>query len=285
MYSSAPQTSAPQTTQPIRVMLVDDQRLVRGGLSMLVNSQPDLQVVMEADDGLAAIDVFDRMVSEGQAPQVILMDVRMPHCDGLEAARRILERDGEREVSEEERVRIIMLTTFDIDEYVYSAVRAGASGFLLKDTPPEQLLEAIRTVHRGDAVIAPSATRRLLEHMIPVLDSPAPVVPTAPAAESAPAIPPAAGSELPKATFIPAEHTSFEPVQDYPHRELIEQLSPREFEVLGLIARGLSNAEITRELVLSEATVKTHVSHVLAKLGARDRVQAVIMAYEAGIAH
>lgn len=285
MYSSAPQTSAPQTTQPIRVMLVDDQRLVRGGLSMLVNSQPDLQVVMEADDGLAAIDVFDRMVSEGQAPQVILMDVRMPHCDGLEAARRILERDGEREVSEDERVRIIMLTTFDIDEYVYSAVRAGASGFLLKDTPPEQLLEAIRTVHRGDAVIAPSATRRLLEHMIPVLDSPAPVVPTAPAAESAPAIPPAAGSELPKATFIPAEHASFETVQDYPHRELIEQLSPREFEVLGLIARGLSNAEITRELVLSEATVKTHVSHVLAKLGARDRVQAVIMAYEAGIAH
>ncbi|OFR28667.1 response regulator transcription factor [Rothia sp. HMSC066G02] len=283
MYSSAPQTSAPQTTQPIRVMLVDDQRLVRGGLSMLVNSQPDLQVVMEADDGLAAIDVFDRMVSEGQAPQVILMDVRMPHCDGLEAARRILERDGERE--EDERVRIIMLTTFDIDEYVYSAVRAGASGFLLKDTPPEQLLEAIRTVHRGDAVIAPSATRRLLEQMIPVLDSPAPVVPTAPAAESVPAIPPAAGSELPKATFIPAEHASFEPVQDYPHRELIEQLSPREFEVLGLIARGLSNAEITRELVLSEATVKTHVSHVLAKLGARDRVQAVIMAYEAGIAH
>ena len=282
MYSSAPQTSAPQTTQPIRVMLVDDQRLVRGGLSMLVNSQPDLQVVMEADDGLAAIDVFDRMVSEGQAPQVILMDVRMPHCDGLEAARRILERDGEREVSEDDRVRIIMLTTFDIDEYVYSAVRAGASGFLLKDTPPEQLLEAIRTVHRGDAVIAPSATRRLLEQMIPVLDSPAPVVPTA---ESVPAIPPAAGSELPKATFIPAEHASFEPVQDYPHRELIEQLSPREFEVLGLIARGLSNAEITRELVLSEATVKTHVSHVLAKLGARDRVQAVIMAYEAGIAH
>lgn len=292
MYSSASQTSAPQTTQPIRVMLVDDQRLVRGGLSMLVNSQPDLQVVMEADDGLAAIDVFDRMVSEGQAPQVILMDVRMPHCDGLEAARRILERDGEREVSEDERVRIIMLTTFDIDEYVYSAVRAGASGFLLKDTPPEQLLEAIRTVHRGDAVIAPSATRRLLEQMIPVLDSPAPVVPTAPAdsatgtvAESVPAIPSAAGSELPKATFIPAEHASFEPVQDYPHRELIEQLSPREFEVLGLIARGLSNAEITRELVLSEATVKTHVSHVLAKLGARDRVQAVIMAYEAGIAH
>lgn len=286
MYSSAP-----QNTQPIRVMLVDDQRLVRGGLSMLVNSQPDLQVVMEADDGLAAIDVFDRMVSEGQAPQVILMDVRMPHCDGLEAARRILERDAQRAESDcrgsdceaDERVRIIMLTTFDIDEYVYSAVRAGASGFLLKDTPPEQLLEAIRTVHRGDAVIAPSATRRLLEQMIPVLDSPAPATGTV--AESVPNTPPAAGSELPKATFIPADSASFEPAQDYPHRELIEQLSPREFEVLGLIARGLSNAEITRELVLSEATVKTHVSHVLAKLGARDRVQAVIMAYEAGIAH
>ena len=291
MYSSAPQTSAPQTTQPIRVMLVDDQRLVRGGLSMLVNSQPDLQVVMEADDGLAAIDVFDRMVSEGQAPQVILMDVRMPHCDGLEAARRILERDAQRAESDceaDERVRIIMLTTFDIDEYVYSAVRAGASGFLLKDTPPEQLLEAIRTVHRGDAVIAPSATRRLLEQMIPVLDSPAPAAPVSksvPAAESMQATPPAAGSELPKATFIPADSASLVPVEDYPHRELIEQLSPREFEVLGLIARGLSNAEITRELVLSEATVKTHVSHVLAKLGARDRVQAVIMAYEAGIAH
>ncbi|WP_315260903.1 response regulator transcription factor, partial [Rothia mucilaginosa] len=160
--------------------------------------------------------------------------------------------------------------------------------FLLKDTPPEQLLEAIRTVYRGDAVIAPSATRRLLEHMIPVLDSPAPAASATESVsttESVQATPSAAGSELPKATFIPADSASLAPVEDYPHRELIEQLSPREFEVLGLIARGLSNAEITRELVLSEATVKTHVSHVLAKLGARDRVQAVIMAYEAGIAH
>jgi len=268
--------------RPTSVMIVDDQRYARLGLALMIRKAPDLHVVAEAGDGQEALEVLEQLNRSTGLPDVVLMDVRMPHCDGLEAARRILERDGEREVSEDERVRIIMLTAFDIDEYVYSAVRAGASGFLLKDTPPEQLLEAIRTVHRGDAVIAPSATRRLLEQMIPVLDSPAPVVPTA---ESVPAIPPAAGSELPKATFIPAEHASFEPVQDYPHRELIEQLSPREFEVLGLIARGLSNAEITRELVLSEATVKTHVSHVLAKLGARDRVQAVIMAYEAGIAH
>ncbi len=299
MYT--PQTTEATPSQPIRVMLVDDQRLVRGGLSMLVNSQPDLQVVMEADDGLAAVDVFDRMLTEGNAPQVILMDVRMPHCDGLEAARRIMERDAQRgaaegnttegKVAERERVRIIMLTTFDMDEYVYAAVRAGASGFLLKDAPPEQLLDAIRTVHRGNAVMAPSATRRLLEHMIPMLNSPA-GVPAAPVAESIPTNPPAVDAEIPVATFIPAESFSpadssnqAEPAQDYPHRELIEQLSPREFEVLGLIARGLSNAEIMRELVLSEATVKTHVSHVLAKLGARDRVQVVIMAYEAGIAH
>ena len=207
------------------VMIVDDQRYARLGLALMIRKAPDLRVVAEAGDGQEALEVLERLNQSTGLPDVVLMDVRMPHCDGLEAARRILERDGEREVSEDERVRIIMLTTFDIDEYVYSAVRAGASGFLLKDTPPEQLLEAIRTVHRGDAVIAPSATRRLLEQMIPVLDSPAPAAPVVPAAESVPAIPSAAGSELPKATFIPAEHASFEPVQDYPHRELIEQLS------------------------------------------------------------
>ena len=182
----------PEHRAPITVMIVDDQRATRMGLSLIINRADDLKVVAEAAHGQDALDrLAERIQERRPLPDVILMDVRMPHCDGLEAARRILERDGEREVSEDERVRIIMLTTFDIDEYVYSAVRAGASGFLLKDTPPEQLLEAIRTVHRGDAVIAPSATRRLLEHMIPVLDSPAPVAPVVPA------IPPATGSELP----------------------------------------------------------------------------------------
>ena len=148
--------------EQITVMLVDDQQLVRGGLKMLINSQPDLQVVLEADDGAAAVDSYARMAEEGTAPQVVLMDVRMPIMDGLEAAKSILELN----VPDS---RVIMLTTFDVDEYVYAAVRAGASGFLLKDAPPEELLGAIRTIHRGDAVIAPSATRRLLEHMIPVL--------------------------------------------------------------------------------------------------------------------
>ena len=208
--------------EKITVMLVDDQQLVRGGLKMLVDSQPDLQVVMEADDGAAAVDSYARLAEQGHAPQS----------------------------------HVIMLTTFDLDEYVYSAVRAGASGFLLKDAPPEELLGAVRTVYRGDAVIAPSATRRLLKHMIPVLDT---------------------SRENAAAEAPPQE----QPVLQ--HQELIEQLTPREYEVLKLVAEGLSNSEIGRELVLSEATIKTHVSHVLNKLDARDRVQAVIMAYEAGI--
>ena len=237
--------------EQITVMLVDDQQLVRGGLKMLINSQPDLQVVLEADDGAAAVDSYARMAEEGTAPQVVLMDVRMPIMDGLEAAKSILELN----VPDS---RVIMLTTFDVDEYVYAAVRAGASGFLLKDAPPEELLGAIRTIHRGDAVIAPSATRRLLEHMIPVLE---------------------VHSEQDSASIAPA-------LQEDPqllHQELMQTLSPREHEVLRLIAQGLSNVEISRALVLSEATIKTHVSHVLSKLDARDRVQAVIMAYEAGI--
>ena len=231
--------------EKITVMLVDDQQLVRGGLKMLVDSQPDLQVVMEADDGAAAVDSYARLAEQGQAPNIVLMDVRMPVLDGLQAATRILEMHAPQS-------HVIMLTTFDLDEYVYSAVRAGASGFLLKDAPPEELLGAVRTVYRGDAVIAPSATRRLLKHMIPVLDT---------SRENA------AAQEQPVLQ----------------HQELIEQLTPREYEVLKLVAEGLSNSEIGRELVLSEATIKTHVSHVLNKLDARDRVQAVIMAYEAGI--
>ena len=229
--------------EQITVMLVDDQQLVRGGLKMLINSQPDLQVVLEADDGAAAVDSYARMAEEGTAPQVVLMDVRMPIMDGLEAAKSILELN----VPDS---RVIMLTTFDVDEYVYAAV--------LKDAPPEELLGAIRTIHRGDAVIAPSATRRLLEHMIPVLE---------------------VHSEQDSASIAPTP-------QEEPqllHQELMQTLSPREHEVLRLIAQGLSNVEISRALVLSEATIKTHVSHVLSKLDARDRVQAVIMAYEAGI--
>ena len=150
--------------EKITVMLVDDQQLVRGGLKMLVDSQPDLQVVMEADDGAAAVDSYARLAEQGHAPNIVLMDVRMPVLDGLQAATRILEMHAPQS-------HVIMLTTFDLDEYVYSAVRAGASGFLLKDAPPEELLGAVRTVYRGDAVIAPSATRRLLKHMIPVLDT------------------------------------------------------------------------------------------------------------------
>lgn len=226
------------TTTPITVMLVDDQNLVRGGLAMLVSSQSDLTVAAEAENGAQAVTEFQRLNDAGQQPDVVLMDVRMPVMDGLQATSRILE------ISDHPKV--VMLTTFDIDDYVYEAVRLGASGFLLKDAPPEQLLDAIRTVHRGDAVIAPSATKRLMEHMVPLLTTP--------------------------------EHK-----QSILHREKIERLTPREYEILILMAQGLSNAELCTELYLSEATVKTHVSHILAKLNARDRVQAVVVAYEAGL--
>ncbi|MDO5750994.1 MAG: response regulator transcription factor [Rothia sp. (in: high G+C Gram-positive bacteria)] len=230
------------SAQAIRVMLVDDQMLVRGGLKMLVDSQSDLQVIAEAADGAEAVSLYRALVDANQAPDVVLMDVRMPVMDGLQAARTILALD----ISP---VRVLMLTTFDLDEYVYDAVRAGASGFLLKDAPPTELLGAIRTVHRGDAVIAPSATRRLLQHMV--------------AQTSLPAQVPASGPK--------------------PHAQLLEQLTPREMDIYMLLAQGLSNGEMSEELVLSEATIKTHVSHILGKLGARDRVQAVIMAYEAGL--
>ncbi|MCC3280778.1 MULTISPECIES: response regulator [Arthrobacter] len=223
---------------PIRVALVDDQQLVRGGFKMLVNSQPDLTVVAEAGDGAEAVRILGQVSAD-----VVLMDVRMPGLNGIEATERILERSGRGDG--ETPVKVVVLTTFDLDEYALSAIRAGASGFLLKDAPPEELLEAIRTVYRGDAVIAPSTTRRLLDHVAPMLREPTPEVSR--------------------------------------HAASVETLTPREREVFTLIAGGLSNPEIAAKLFLSEATVKTHVGHILAKLGARDRVQAVVIAYETGI--
>lgn len=226
--------SEPTTTAAIRVALVDDQQLVRSGFSMLINSQPDLNVVCQAGNGAEAVTVLASTQAD-----VVLMDVRMPGMDGIEATRRILEQ------ANGSGPRIIVLTTFDLDEYALTAIQAGASGFLLKDAPPEELLEAIRTVHRGDAVIAPSTTRRLLDHVAPLLRRPS--------------------------TTNQAATTA------------VSTLTAREHEVFTLIAQGRSNTEIASDLFLSEATVKTHVGHILAKLQARDRVQAVVMAYEAGV--
>ncbi|BBE23129.1 DNA-binding response regulator [Arthrobacter sp. MN05-02] len=235
--------SAADTPPPIRIAIVDDQHLVRSGFAMLINSQPDLEVVAEAANGEEAV----RALSTTRA-DVVLMDVRMPGMDGIEATRRILAEHVRRAPAAsggDEGPRIVVLTTFDLDEYALSAIHAGASGFLLKDAPPEELLEAVRTVHRGDAVIAPSTTRRLLDHVAPLL-------------------------RRPSAT------------QDA-HAAAVARLTAREREVFELIAQGLSNPEIALKLFLSEATVKTHVGHILAKLEARDRVQAVVMAYETGI--
>ena len=226
--------STPSITATIRVALVDDQQLVRSGFSMLINSQPDLNVVCQAGTGAEAVSVL-----ASTAADVVLMDVRMPGMDGIEATRRILEE------AQGSGPRIIVLTTFDLDEYALAAIQAGASGFLLKDAPPEELLEAVRTVHRGDAVIAPSTTRRLLEHVAPLLRAPS------------------AANERAKSR--------------------VATLTAREREVFTLIAQGRSNTEIASDLFLSEATVKTHVGHILAKLAARDRVQAVVLAYEAGV--
>ncbi|MCF4120097.1 response regulator transcription factor [Antribacter sp. KLBMP9083] len=233
------------TTRPaIRVALVDDQPLVRAGLRMVIDSQPDLEVVGEAGDGLQALQLLATSgPSDGLRADVVLMDVRMPHLDGLSATARLL--GGATPPPSGDAPRVIVLTTFDLDEYVLDAIRAGASGFLLKDAEPEDLLAAIRTVHRGDAVIAPSSTRRLLEHLVTALPAEDPALATAHAALSA--------------------------------------LTEREREVLVLMARGRSNGEIAGELYVAEATVKTHVGRILAKLGARDRVQAVVTAYEAGL--
>ncbi|WP_230685098.1 response regulator transcription factor [Cellulomonas sp. JZ18] len=228
----------------VRVALVDDQQLVRAGFRMVIDSQPDLEVVLEAGDGAQAVRALDPAARTATGPvDVVLMDVRMPTMDGLEATEAIVARG----TPEHPAPRVIVLTTFDLDEYVLSAIRAGASGFLLKDAPPEEMLAAIRTVHRGDAVIAPSSTRRLLEHLV---------------------------------TALPTDEPA---AADDPAHRAVAQLTDREREVLVLMARGRSNTEIGQDLFVAEATVKTHVGRILAKLGARDRVQAVVVAYETGL--
>ncbi|MFP5068885.1 response regulator [Pseudonocardia nantongensis] len=216
----------------IRVVLVDDQELIRVGFRMVLDAEADIEVVAEADDGDTALDTLAAMPSD-----VVLMDVRMPRMSGVEATRQIVAAGG--------GPRVLILTTFDLDEYAYDGLRAGASGFLLKDAPLIDLLSSIRHVHSGDAVVAPSTTRRLLRH------------------------------------FIDHEPTAGH--QARPAPAALAELTGREREVLVHIARGLSNAEIAERLVLSEGTVKTHVGRILAKLDLRDRVQAVVLAYETGI--
>ena len=220
-----------QPDRPLRIALVDDQPLVRAGFAMVIDSQDDMEVIVQASDGQAAVDEL-----RARTVDVVLMDVRMPRKDGIEATAEILD-----QVPVDRAPKIIVLTTFDLDEYVVAAIRAGASGFLLKDAQPEDLLGAIRTVHRGDAVIAPSATRRLLERVVRA------------------------------------------PEPEEKDTSVLSPLTERELEVLTLMGRGCSNREIGAELFVAEATVKTHVGRVLAKLGARDRVQAVIIAFETGL--
>jgi DNA-binding NarL/FixJ family response regulator len=214
----------------IKVLIADDQALVRTGFRMILDAEDDIEVAGEAADGLEAISAAKR-----ERPDVILMDVRMPNMNGIEATRRLVDKD------DVEPIRVLILTTFDLDEYVYDALRAGASGFLLKDAPPEELVHAVRVVERGDALIAPSITKRLIEEI------------------------------------------SQRPAQQGAAPEALESLTQRELEVLQLMARGLSNHEIAQELFVSDTTVKTHVGRVLMKLGLRDRVQAVVLAYESGI--
>jgi DNA-binding NarL/FixJ family response regulator len=219
---------------PIRVVLVDDQQMVRAGFRMVIESQPDLTVVGEAGDGGSAIELLRSVPAD-----VVLMDVRMPGTDGIEATRQV--------TALPEPPRVVVLTTFDLDEYVVAAIGAGASGFLLKDAPPEEMLAAVRTVHAGDSVMAASSTRRLLQHVAPMLRGAAPTA--------------VAGSDA----------------------RILADLTPREREVLELMAYGASNAEIAERFVVSEATVKTHVGRVLAKTGSRDRVQAVVLAFRSGL--
>jgi len=237
------------------VALVDDQQLVRAGFKMLIDSQPDLQVVAEAGDGAQAVDTLSK-----EAADVVLMDVRMPVMDGIAATSAL--------IADHPELKIIVLTTFDLDEYVMSAIKAGASGFLLKDAPPEELLNAIRTVYSGDAVIAPSATRRLLAQLV--------------GNGAAPTNPDQIPTSNPTPSAAKPGHAAA--AMDPLRSQALASLTSREREVLQAMARGLSNQEIAQEFFVSEATVKTHVSRVLAKLNARDRVQAVVIAFEAGIA-
>lgn len=218
-------------------MIADDQELVRAGFTMVINSQPDMQVVGQASNGDEAIRLAEQLT-----PDIVLMDVRMPGMDGITATEHIT-----RMATGDRPIRVIILTTFDLDEYVMAAIHAGASGFLLKDTEPETLLRSIRTVHQGNAIIAPTATKRLIEKMLEPGFHMAGAAPTQPA--------------------------------DYTDPEL-ETLTEREREVLVEIAHGLSNQEIADKLFISLPTVKTHVAHILQKINARDRVQAVVFAYE-----
>ncbi len=237
----------------IRVVIADDQELVRAGFTMVINSQPDMTVVGQARDGAEAVRLCQRL-----RPDVVLMDVRMPGMDGIEATRLIT--SGEDEDSGDPRptsptcTRVIILTTFDLDEYVMSAINSGASGFLLKDTEPEMLLTSIRTVDHGNAIIAPSATKRLIEKMVK-------------------------DGYSPRASASSARPGAVPPNTGYTDPEL-DDLTEREREVLIEIAHGLSNQEIADKLFISLPTVKTHVAHILAKIHARDRVQAVVFAYD-----
>jgi DNA-binding NarL/FixJ family response regulator len=212
----------------IRVLIADDQSMVRAGFRMLLSGEQDIEVVAEAKDGLEAVAKAARL-----DPTVILMDIRMPELDGLEATRRI--------IAANDAARILILTTFGLDEYVYEALRAGASGFVLKDDPPEQLIAAVHTVAAGDALLSPAITKRVIKQFTQI-------------------------------------------ARPTPPKELGE-LTAREHDILQLIADGLSNAEIGRQLYISETTVKTHVTHILQKLGLRDRVQAVVLAYQTGLTH
>jgi DNA-binding NarL/FixJ family response regulator len=212
----------------IRVLVADDQALVRGGLVAILDAQHDIEVVGEAEDGGRAVDDALRL-----RPDVVLMDIRMPNVDGIEATRRLAAHAG--------APRVLVLTTFDLDEYVYESLRAGAAGFLLKDAPPERLADAVRTIAAGESLLAPAVTRRLVERFVRL------------------------------------------PPPEAARRNTFADLTEREHDVLLLVARGRSNGEIANELFLSEATVKTHLTRILAKLGLRDRVQAVVLAYESGL--